>query len=199
MAQRMVRCAKLGQELPGLAEAPFPGELGQRIHDEISHRAWGLWQERSEEILKERKLSMGSPQDRKLLIEEMRAFLFSGPDTKAAAGAPVEGSVFCVKLGRTAPALAKPPFSSALGQRIFENVSEQGFDLWKGQATILMNHHSLSMADPEARKFLQKEMEDFFFGEGAHLPADWVPPSTGGKGAPAPSAGGKGAPAPRQK
>ena len=194
MAQRMVRCAKLGQELPGLAKAPFPGEIGQRIHDEISQRAWDLWQERSGELVKERKLSMGDPKDRKLLLEEMKAFLFSGPDTKAAAGAPAEGTVFCVKLGRVAPAMPKPPFSGALGQRIFENVSEQGWKLWEAQATILMNHHGLSMADPEARKFLLKQMEEFFFGEGAQLPADWVPPTAGGKGG-----GGKGAPGPRRK
>jgi len=79
---------------------------------------------------------------------------------------------------RVAPAMAKPPFSGALGQRIFENVSEQGWKLWEGQATILMNHHGLSMADPEARKFLLKQMEDFFFGEGAALPPGYVPQQT---------------------
>ncbi len=28
---RMVKCVKLGRELPGLDKPPFPGELGQRI------------------------------------------------------------------------------------------------------------------------------------------------------------------------
>ena len=103
-------------------------------------------------------------------------------------------TVQCAKLGQELPGLDAPPFPGALGQRIFENVSEQGWKLWEGQATILMNHHGLSMADPEARKFLLKQMEEFFFGEGAQLPADWVPPTAGGKGG-----GGKGAPGPRRK
>jgi Fe-S cluster biosynthesis and repair protein YggX len=128
--------------------------------------------------------------------EERKAILFSGPESLGACGARAEGTVFCVKLGRVAPAMTKPPFSGALGQRIFENVSEQGWKLWEAQATILMNHHGLSMADPEARKFLLKQMEEFFFGEGAQLPADWVPPTAGGKGK---GGGGKGAPAPRRK
>ncbi len=196
MAHRMVQCAKLGQELPGLEKPPFSGELGQRLHDSISQRAWDLWQERSAELMKERKLSMGDPKDRKMLLEEMKAFLFSGPETKAAAADVPAGSVFCVKLGRVDPALPKPPFSGALGQRIFEHVSAQGWKLWEAQATILMNHHGLSMADPEARKFILTQMEEFFFGEGAQLPADWVPPGAGGKGG---GGGSKGAPGPRKK
>jgi Fe-S cluster biosynthesis and repair protein YggX len=56
-----------------------------------------------------------------------------------------------------------------------------------------MNHYNLSMADPEARQFLMKQMEEFFFGAGARVPEDWVPPTAGGK------SGGKGAPAPQRK
>jgi Fe-S cluster biosynthesis and repair protein YggX len=92
--------------------------------------------------------------------------------------------------------MAKPPFPGALGERIFKNISAQGWDLWEKQATILMNHHNLSMADPEHRHFLMEQMEEFFFGEGALLPADWVPPGQGGKGG---GGGGKGAPAARKK
>ena len=103
-------------------------------------------------------------------------------------------SVRCVKLGIDLPGLAAPPFPGELGRRIFENVSQQGWELWEGQATIVMNHYNLSMAYPEARWFLMKQMEEFFFGEGARLPADWMPPTAEGKGG-----GGKGAPAPRNK
>jgi Fe-S cluster biosynthesis and repair protein YggX len=102
--------------------------------------------------------------------------------------------VACVKLGQVLPALAKPPFPGPLGQRIFENVSAQGYKLWDAQAVIVMNHYGLSMADPEGRKFLLKQCEDFFFGEAARLPEDWVPPGQAGKGG-----GGKGAPAPKRK
>jgi Fe-S cluster biosynthesis and repair protein YggX len=39
---RMVKCIKLGQELPGLTRPPYPGELGQRIHENVSQEGWNL-------------------------------------------------------------------------------------------------------------------------------------------------------------
>jgi Fe-S cluster biosynthesis and repair protein YggX len=72
--------------------------------------------------------------------------------------------VHCVKLGAELPGLDKPPFSSPLGQRIFDNVSKQAWDLWQEQSRTIMNHYGLSMADPESRKKLREEMELFLFG-----------------------------------
>jgi Fe-S cluster biosynthesis and repair protein YggX len=40
---RMVKCVKLGRELPGLDAPPFPGKLGERIYEEVSQQAWNLW------------------------------------------------------------------------------------------------------------------------------------------------------------
>jgi Fe-S cluster biosynthesis and repair protein YggX len=197
MAQRTVRCAKLGQDLPGLDAPPFPGTLGQRIFEGVSKRAFDLWQEESAKLMKARGWNMGQPDHRKQLLVEMEKFLFT-PVAAATAGAPrPAGTVFCLKTGRDLPAMAKPPFPGPLGERIFANISAQGWDLWEKQATILMNHHNLSMADPEHRHFHMEQMEEFFFGEGAQLPADWVPPGAqGGKGG---GGGGKGAPGPRRK
>lgn len=196
MSDRLVKCAKLGKELRGLPEPPFPGALGQRVFESVSQEAWNQWQERSVELMRSRGWSMGDPAARKAMLAEMEKFLFESPLLpEAAKDAPVpEGSVLCAKIGKVLPRLAQPPFPGPLGQRIFESVSAEGFKLWEGQATIIMNHYGLSMADPEARKFLMKQMEDFFFGPGAQLPADWVPPAAGGKGG-----GGKGAPAARRK
>jgi len=194
MADRTVRCAKLGLDLPGLEQPPFPGDLGRRIFESVSRRAWDLWQERAAALASERRLSMGRPEDRKLLLQEMERFLFT-PGAAEAPAEAVEGTVFCVKTGKRLPALNEPPFPGPLGQRIFENVSEPGWKLWEAQATIVMNHYGLSMADPEARQFLMKQMEEFFFGAGAQLPADWVPPTAEGKG----GGGGKGAPVPQRK
>lgn len=96
--------------------------------------------------------------------------------------------VECVKLGRTLPGLDKPPFSGELGQRIYEHVSAEAFELWKPHMTILINHHGLNPVDPDTRKILREEMEEFFFGENARMPEGWVPPGA------VPAAGGKGAP-----
>lgn len=93
--------------------------------------------------------------------------------------------VNCVKLGREAPGLEEPPIKGELGQRIFENVSAEAWDLWRPQSTLIINHYGLSMADPDARDLLRKQMEEFFFGEGAQLPEGWSPAGAkGGFGAP---------------
>ncbi len=84
--------------------------------------------------------------------------------------------VNCVKLGRDLPGLEKPPFPGELGQRIFENVSAQGYDLWRPHMTILINHYGLNPADPDTRRILREQMEEFFFGVDAQMPEGWVPP-----------------------
>ena len=101
-------------------------------------------------------------------------------------------TVFCVKLGKELPGLDEPPFPGELGQRIYENVSAQAYQLWEEQAKLIINHYGLNMADPEARAFLREQMEEFFFGEGAQMPEGWTP--VGAVGAPA-----KGGGAPRRK
>ncbi|NTW37487.1 MAG: oxidative damage protection protein [Syntrophobacteraceae bacterium] len=55
--------------------------------------------------------------------------------------------VNCVKLGRELPGLEKPPYPGELGQRIYDNVSQQAWEMWLQQATILLNHYGLSLAD----------------------------------------------------
>ena len=53
MSPRMVMCKKLQRELPGLDTVPWPGELGQRVYDNISAEAWKMWEERMKMILNE--------------------------------------------------------------------------------------------------------------------------------------------------
>ena len=83
--------------------------------------------------------------------------------------------VNCAKLGRELPGLNRPPFGGALGQRIYENISQQAWLLWQDQSTLLINHYGLNLRDPAAQKFLMEQMEQFFFGEGAKVPEDWTP------------------------
>lgn len=93
--------------------------------------------------------------------------------------------VKCVKLGRELPGLEKAPFPGELGDRIFENVSAQAWDMWKEHQVLLINHYGLVLADPRARQFLMEQLEEFFFGEDAQMPEGWTPEGT-------PGAGGKG-------
>lgn len=85
-------------------------------------------------------------------------------------------TVNCVKLHREAEGLDRPTYPGELGQRIFDNVSKEAWQAWLKHQTMLINENRLSPVDPKARKFLEQQMEQYFFGEGAELPPDYVPP-----------------------
>ena len=73
---RMVMCAKLGKELPGLTFKPFNNELGQRIYDNISMEAWKGWLEFSKMIVNEYRLDLTSPDGQRLLHEQAEKYFF---------------------------------------------------------------------------------------------------------------------------
>ncbi len=86
--------------------------------------------------------------------------------------------VNCVVLGKEAEGLDRQTYPGELGKRIFENVSKEAWQKWMGQQTMLINEYRLSPVDPKARKFLEEQMEKFFFGEGADTPDGFVPPDS---------------------
>ena len=83
--------------------------------------------------------------------------------------------VQCVILKREAPGLDRAPYPGELGQRIFENVSKEAWGKWVNHQTMLINEYRLSPIDPKARKFLENEMEKFFFGTGSQAPEGYQP------------------------
>ena len=83
--------------------------------------------------------------------------------------------VQCVKLGREAEGLERPPYPGPLGQRIFEQVSKEAWQAWIRHQTMLVNENRLSLADLQARKYLAAQMENYFFGGGADMPSGYVP------------------------
>jgi Fe-S cluster biosynthesis and repair protein YggX len=85
--------------------------------------------------------------------------------------------VQCVKLGKEAEGLDRPPYPGELGQKIFENVSKEAWQMWMQHQTILINENRLSPIDPKHRAFLEGEMEKFFFTGGAELPEQFNPES----------------------
>jgi len=84
--------------------------------------------------------------------------------------------VHCVRLGREAEGLDRPPYPGEMGQRLYENVSKEAWQEWLQHQTMLINENRLSPVDPKHRQFLEKEMEKFFFGEGSATPEGYVPP-----------------------
>jgi Fe-S cluster biosynthesis and repair protein YggX len=87
-------------------------------------------------------------------------------------------TVFCVKFQREMPGLDEAPLDNELGQRIFENVSKEAWKMWLEQMKMIMNEYRLNLGQKEAQEFLLKQMEDYFFGQGAALPPGYVPPQT---------------------
>lgn len=85
-------------------------------------------------------------------------------------------TVHCVKLGREAEGLERLPYPGDLGRRIFDNVSQQAWKAWLEHQKMLINEYRLIPVEPKARKFLEEEMEKYFFGEGAARPEGYVPP-----------------------
>ena len=86
-------------------------------------------------------------------------------------------TVHCVLLARAAPGLDRPPYPGPLGQRIFNNVSKEGWEQWRKHQIMLINEYRLTPVEPKARKFLEDEMEKFFFGKGSSKPKEYVDPN----------------------
>ena len=74
--KRTVTCVKLQKELPGLDEPPWPGELGQRIYENVSIDAWKLWEERMKMILNEYRLMPWQKEAQELVAKSMEDFFF---------------------------------------------------------------------------------------------------------------------------
>ena len=84
--------------------------------------------------------------------------------------------VQCIKLGKEEDGMDYAPYPGELGQRIFAQVSKPAWQMWLKHQTMLINENRISPADPKSRKFLEEEMEKFFFGEGSAALAGYVPP-----------------------
>ena len=84
-------------------------------------------------------------------------------------------TVDCVLLGKQAEGLDYAPYPGDLGRRIYDNVSKEAWQRWVAHQTTLINEYRLTPIEPEARKFLETEMEKFFFGGGSEKPKEYVP------------------------
>ena len=85
-------------------------------------------------------------------------------------------TVNCVILGKEAEGLDWAPYPGELGQRIYKHASKEAWQRWLSHQTMLINEYRLTPIEPDARKFLETEMEKFFFGEGSAAPEEFVPP-----------------------
>ncbi len=79
---KMVNCVVLKKEAEGLDKSPYPGELGQRILENASKEAWGMWMKQQTMLMNENKLSPIDPKHRQFLLDEMEKFFFGEGSAK---------------------------------------------------------------------------------------------------------------------
>ncbi len=96
------------------------------------------------------------------------------------AGNQTGHKVFCVKFQREMPGLDEAPFGGELGEKIYNNVSAEAWKMWGDHCKMLLNEYRLNPANKQDQELIVKQMEQYFFGEGAALPPDYVPPSAHG-------------------
>ena len=85
--------------------------------------------------------------------------------------------VTCRRYKEALEGLDRPPLPGAKGQDIFDHVSKKAWLEWQSHQTMLINEKHLSLVDPEARKYLQGEMDKYFAGEDYDKAEGYVPPS----------------------
>jgi Fe-S cluster biosynthesis and repair protein YggX len=85
-------------------------------------------------------------------------------------------TVFCKKLKKELPALTTPTYPGELGQKIYNEISAEAWQMWLKHQTMLINEKRLSVIEPETRQYLASEMEKFLFGGDYEMPEGYVPP-----------------------
>jgi Fe-S cluster biosynthesis and repair protein YggX len=88
---RTVHCVLLGREAEGLDRPPYPGELGQRIFEQVSKEAWRQWLGHQTMLINEYRLVVVEPQAREFLKQQMEQFFFGEGAQKPEGFVPPEG------------------------------------------------------------------------------------------------------------
>ncbi|MES3014317.1 MAG: oxidative damage protection protein [Pseudomonadota bacterium] len=75
---RTVNCIMLKKEADGLDFAPYPGELGKRIWDNVSKEAWAAWLKHQTMLVNENRLNLADARARQYLARQMENYFFGG-------------------------------------------------------------------------------------------------------------------------
>jgi Fe-S cluster biosynthesis and repair protein YggX len=73
---RTVHCVKLGEELEGLEKPPMKGEVGKKVFERVSAKAWSMWLEHSKMLINEYRLDLTSERGQRIWMEELDRYLF---------------------------------------------------------------------------------------------------------------------------
>lgn len=71
--------------------------------------------------------------------------------------------IFCKYLQKETLGLDHPIIKGSLGEKIFNNISQEAFEKWQKVQTMLINEHKLNLLLEQDRKFVYQKMEEFLF------------------------------------
>ena len=83
--------------------------------------------------------------------------------------------VFCQRDQQEVEGLDFVPWPGEMGKRVFANIGKPAWAAWLAHQTMLINENRLSPMNPEHRAYLEREMENFLFGDGAEATSGYVP------------------------
>ena len=67
---RTITCIKYGENQQGMDYVPYPGDLGQKIHQQVSQKFWQEWLTHQVMFINENRLSPINPTHRKRIDHE---------------------------------------------------------------------------------------------------------------------------------
>ena len=82
----ILHCIKLDKDLEGLERAPYPGELGKRILENVSKDAWQMWLDHQTMLINENNLNLFEASSQSYLKEQMEKYFFAEDDLDSIQG-----------------------------------------------------------------------------------------------------------------
>ncbi|MEQ9321647.1 MAG: oxidative damage protection protein [Polyangiaceae bacterium] len=83
--------------------------------------------------------------------------------------------VDCVKFGKRMQGLPKAPLKGEIGEKIYDNVSQEAWRMWLEHSKMLVNEFRLDLMSEAGQNVWFAELEKYFWGEGSQLPPDFEP------------------------
>ena len=82
----ILHCIKLDKDLESLDRAPYPGELGKRILENVSKEAWQMWLDYQTMLINENNLNLFEASSQSYLKEQMEKYFFAEDDLDSIQG-----------------------------------------------------------------------------------------------------------------
>ena len=83
--------------------------------------------------------------------------------------------IFCIKLQKEGDSLTRIPFPGDLGEKIYQNVSKEAWQMWLQHQTRLINEKQLSLLNDEDKDYLKQQVEKYFFSGDVDMPEGFQP------------------------